>query len=103
MLYKVNAFFILKILENGTAVISSKIAQKKAGSFCKHRDDVSSDWIGLTLGAGVDSIRHSEALWWKRQTYAGHYGNGSAWKSRQVQQSLVKLFIHGSSNILIVL
>lgn len=29
LLYKVNAFFILKILENGTAVISSKIAQKK--------------------------------------------------------------------------
>lgn len=29
LLYKVNAFFILKILENGTVVISSKIAQKK--------------------------------------------------------------------------
>lgn len=73
---------------------------EKAGSFYKHPDDVSSDWIGFSLCAGADSVRHSEALWWKRQTYAGHYGNGSAWKTRQVQQSLVEIFIRVSMNIL---
>lgn len=73
---------------------------EKTGSFYKHPDDVSSDWIGFSLCAGADSVRHSEALWWKRQTYAGHYGNGSGWKTRQVQQSLVELFIRVSMNIL---
>lgn len=95
-------FFYFRNFRNGNGRDFEENYAEKAGtsSVNKHRDDVSSDRIGLSLGAGADSVRHSEALWWKRQTYAGHYGNGSTWKTSQVQQSLVELYIHVSMNIL---
>lgn len=53
---------------------------EKAGKSYKHHDDVSSDRIGLSLSrCWCWYWHHSEALWWKRQTYAGHFGNGLTW------------------------